>query len=108
MKLAVYPFKKVISGKKDIESRLYDQKRQKVNVGDQIEFTCKDDFSKKVLVKVKAIYLYSSFEELFSDFSAKRFGGKSKQELIEEVNKFYSKKEQQKYNAVGIKIELIK
>ena len=108
MRLAINPFKEVVNGKKEIESRLYDEKRQKVNVGDQIEFICKDDSSKKVLTKVKAIYLYNSFEELFSDFSPERFGGNSKQGLIEEVNKFYSKEEQQKYNVVAIKIELVK
>lgn len=108
MKLAIAPFEKITSGKKNIESRLYDEKRQKLNVGDQIEFICKDDSSKKVLTKVRAIYIYNSFKELFSDFPSEKFGGNSKEELIEEVNKFYSKEEQQKYNAVGIKIELIK
>ena len=108
MKLAIAPFEKIASGEKNIESRLYDEKRQKVNIGDQIEFICKDDSSKKVLTKVKAIYIYNSFEELFSDFPPEKFGGNSKEELIEEVDKFYSEEEQQKYNAVGIKIELIK
>ena len=108
MRLAIAPFEKIANGDKNIESRLYDEKRQRINIGDQIEFICKDDLSKKILTKVKAIYLYSSFEELFSDFSPEKFGGNSKQELIKEVNKFYLDEEQQKYNAVGIKIELIK
>ncbi len=108
MKLAAIPFRKVVSSNKNIESRLYDEKRQRISVGDQIEFTYKDDSSQKILTKVKAIYLYSSFEELFSDFPPEKFGGNSKEELIKEVNKFYSKEEQQKYNAVGIKIELVK
>ncbi len=47
MKLQREPFNKVLSGEKIIESRLYDEKRQQVKVGDQIEFICADDLSKK-------------------------------------------------------------
>lgn len=108
MKLAAIHFRKVADGSKNIESRLYDEKRQKISIGDQIEFTYKDNPSQKILTKVKAIYLYSSFEELFSDFPLKKFGGNSKEELVEKVNKFYSKEEQERYDAVGIKIELVK
>ena len=38
MKLKPEPFQKMREGKKTIELRLYDEKRQKVQVGDQIEF----------------------------------------------------------------------
>jgi len=94
MKLTSLPFKKIIDGEKIIESRLYDKKRHKINVGDEIEFICKDKPSEKVIVKVKAIYLYNSFSELFSDFPPEHFGGDSKQKLIEEISNFYSDDEQ--------------
>ncbi|HHX58892.1 MAG TPA: RNA-binding protein, partial [Candidatus Moranbacteria bacterium] len=48
MKLATTPFEKIASGNKVIESRLYDEKRQQINLGDQIEFVCNDDQSRKV------------------------------------------------------------
>lgn len=108
MKLSKLPFEKIMSGKKNIESRLYDEKRQIINVGDQIEFTCNEDSDKKTNTKVKALYRYETFEDLFSDFPSEYFGGKSKDELTKEIETFYSKDDQKKYGVVGIKIELIK
>ena len=107
MRLSKSPFEKIVSGKKIIESRLYDEKRQQIKVGDKIEFSCNDELVKKVVTKVKALYIYESFESLFSDFHPEHFGGKSKNELIKEIEAFYSKEEQKKYGVVGIKIELI-
>jgi len=108
MRLATGPFAKIASGKKIIESRLYDEKRQLINLGDQIEFTCKDDPTRKVLAIVRALYLYPDFENLFLDFPPENFGGESKDELIKEIETFYSKKEQEKYGVVGIKLLLVK
>ncbi len=108
MKLTVKPFGKIKDGKKIIESRLYDEKRKQINIGDNIDFVCVENPSKKILTRVKAIYRYKLFNELFSDFPPQYFGGKSKEELLEEIEKFYSKKEQQKYGVVGFMIELVK
>ncbi len=107
MKLATNPFEKIVSGKKIIESRLYDEKRQQINLGDQIEFSCADDATKKVLTNVKALYRYNFFNDLFTDFSAEYFGGSSKDALLKEIEVFYSKEEQAKYGVLGIKIELV-
>ena len=38
MNLASSAFKSISIGKKTIEMRLYDEKRAKINVGDEIEF----------------------------------------------------------------------
>ena len=106
MKLATGPFEKIASGKKIIESKLYDEKRQLINLSDQIEFTCKDDPIRKVLATVKALYRYPDFENLFLDFPPRFFGGESIDELIKEIGVFYSKEEQKKYGVVGIKLLL--
>ncbi len=108
MKLAKGPFERVARGSKVLESRLYDEKRKQLNPGDRIEFICNDDESKRVAVMVKALYRYSKFEELFSDFSPSLFGGSLKQELINEINSFYSLEDQEKHGVVGIRIELLK
>ena len=106
MKLAKEPFEKIISGQKIIETRLYDEKREQLNVGDCIEFIQNDDPTKIILTKVKALYRYNSFNDLFSDFPPEYFGGVSKEELMGEIRKFYPAEEEQKYGVVGIKIEL--
>ena len=108
MKLAIVPFEKIVNGEKIIESRLYDEKRQQINPGDQIEFTCNDKPTKKVLTVVKALYRYVDFENLFSDFLSIYFGGTSKKELVKEIETFYSKEEQHKYGVIGFKIQLMK
>ncbi len=108
MKLAAAPFEKVAGGEKVMESRLYDAKRQQINLGDQIEFVCVEDNSRKVLTEVQALYRYLDFESLFSDFPPSLFGGASKEELIEEIQSFYTRQEQEKYGVVGIKIEVVK
>ena len=106
MKLAREPFERITSGQKIIETRLYDEKRQQLNVSDCIEFVQNDNPTKIILTKVKALYRYDSFNDLFSNFPPEYFGGVSKEELIGEIRKIYPKGEEQKYGVVGIKIEL--
>jgi len=105
MRLSAEPFEKIRNGQKTIESRLYDEKRKRININDEIEFTCNDNSSKKILAKVKDIYKYASFEELFSSLPIKYFGGNSKEELLKEIQAFYSKEDQEKYGVIGIKIK---
>lgn len=50
--LATEPFNAITSGNKTIESRLYDEKRQKIQIGDQIIFTNRDNPSQTAAVKV--------------------------------------------------------
>ena len=107
MKLSKEPFEKIASGQKIIESRIYDEKRQQINVGDCVELMRNDDPTKTILTKVKALYCYSSFDDLFSSFPLEYFGSDSREELIREIKKFYSEKEVRQYGVVGIKIELL-
>lgn len=108
MKLATAPFEKIASSDKIIESRLYDEKRQQINLGDQIEFICNDESARKVMTTVSALYRYPNFEKMFSDFPSFLFGGTSREGLIEEIETFYSKEEQNRYGVIGIKIEMVK
>ncbi len=107
MKLASEPFNKIATGNKIIESRLFDEKRQLINVGDEIFFIQNEDPEENIKTIVTAIYNYPSFEKLFSHFPPEYFGGTSKAFLLEEINSFYPKNEQEKYGVVGIKIKLI-
>jgi ASC-1-like (ASCH) protein len=106
MKLSQKPFDKISAGKKIIESRLFDRKRQSIKIGDIIYFSQKDGSAKITKAKVRALYRYNSFEDLFSDFPAQYFGGSSKKSLLKEINCFYLPAEQIKYGVVGIRIEI--
>ena len=55
LRLATEPYDAIVSGKKTIESRLYDEKRQKIQIGDQIIFTNREDPSQTATVKVAGL-----------------------------------------------------
>ncbi len=108
MKLAKEPFAKIATGQKVIESRLFDEKRRLIDIGDLIEFSQHDDPERTAKTRVRELYRYDSFEGLFSDFPPESFGGASKKLLLTEISRFYSEEEQEKYGVVGIMIELQK
>ena len=57
MRLHDEPFKLIKAGTKTIELRLYDEKRQEIKVGDEIEFTSRATGEKQV-TKVVALHTY--------------------------------------------------
>ena len=55
MKLKSHPFYMIRSGQKTFELRLYDEKRQKLRVNDEIEFRCLDKDETHFVVRVIAL-----------------------------------------------------
>ena len=105
MKLVNFSFEEIKSGRKDIEVRLNDSKRQLIKIGDIIEFN-HIDTGELLSVKVINLYKYNTFKELFDKFDYVRLGLKDR-DTYEIMNKFYTKEEQEKYGALGIEIKLI-
>lgn len=60
MKLSTEPFNQIASGAKVIESRLYDEKRQQIALGDEIEFSENDHPENKARTKVTGLLRYLS------------------------------------------------
>jgi len=106
LKLASGPFNTIASGQKVIESRLYDDKRQLIKIGDIIEFTNREFPDQKVSVKVTGLLLYETFHDLFSHNSPQKFGGESVEWLENQINEFYSIEEQKLNGVVGIEFEV--
>ena len=108
MKLQNTPFLKIKKGKKTIEMRLYDEKRQKIKLHDIIEFTDMET-NEKMCVEVIKINLFNDFGELYKNLD-KTLLGYDKNEIASpnDMNIYYSKEEQEKYGVVGIEIKLIK
>lgn len=107
MKLSRAAFEAIESGRKTIETRLFDKKRSKLNVGDVIEFSMGENIDLRVTANVKGLYRCESFAELFSTFPAEKFGGNSKEDLLENIYSFYSVDDEKKFGVVGIIIEKI-
>jgi ASC-1-like (ASCH) protein len=107
MKLRAAPFDAIKSGCKDIELRLYDEKRRQLQLGDIITFSKLPENDETMKVKVVGLLHYPTFADLVEDFIPERMGAKSKVGLIEGMMQYYSKEEQELYDVLGIKLELV-
>ena len=107
MKLATEPYNKIASGKKVIESRLFDEKRQAISIGDQIIFSENDKPENSITTVVKGLLCYQTFKELFAAHEPSLFGEESRDFLLNQIKQFYSDDEEQKYGVVGIRLQLL-
>ena len=94
-------------GTKRVELRLFDEKRQRIRLGDTIEFTSPD--GETLLVRVVGLLRYGSFEDLFRDFDISMLADASmtKQELLDVLNGFYPLEKQHEMGVVGIRVEVL-
>lgn len=110
MKLAPAPFELISQGKKTIELRLYDEKRQLIFARDTIRFSLSTDESVTLDCLVVAMHLFSSFEELYKVLPLDRCGY-TEQDIHtahpSDMERYYSAHEQEKFGVVGIEIKLI-
>lgn len=108
MKLNNEPFTLIKAGTKVIEMRLNDEKRRKIKIGDKIEFTSRDS-GEKIMTEVINLHNYQSFAELYKHFNKKVLGYSDNEAADSaDMNKYYSKEEQDKYGVLGIEIKLVK
>jgi len=107
LQIATTPFNAITSGKKVVESRLYDEKRQLIQIGDILEFTNREAPGQTVLVRVIGLLRYETFHDLFSHNSPAKFGGESVAWLESQINEFYSIEGQKSNGVIGIEFELI-
>jgi ASC-1-like (ASCH) protein len=106
-KLQPEPFNKIAQGTKIIELRLFDEKRQTIQINDTIEFLKEPEQMEKVHTQVTALLRYPTFSDLIMDFPVEYFGGKERDQLIKDVHKFYTVENETQFGVVGIKIKLI-
>ena len=111
MRLNPQPFSMIESGEKTIELRLYDEKRQKICVGDRIRFIHTEGAEKQLVCAVKNMHVFPSFEALYAYLPLRKCG--YTEETLpfadpKDMEAYYSKSEQEKYGVVGIEIEVTK
>ncbi len=107
LQLATVPFNAITSGAKTIESRLYDEKRQIIQLGDTVIFTNRESPDQTVSGKVIGLLRYETFHDLFSHNSPAKFGGESVEWLENQINEFYSIEEQKQNGVIGVEFELV-
>ena len=108
MKLNNGPFKNIKNGTKTIELRLNDEKRQLLKIKDLIEFTNRETLE-QMLVEIKNLYHYPSFEELYKHFDKVAMGYKEDEAANpKDMEEYYPKEEQEKYGVLGIEIKKVR
>ena len=107
LQLATTPFNAIVSGAKTVDSRLYDEKRQLIKIGDTIEFTNREAPEQTVSVKVIGLLRYATFHDLFSHNDPAKFGGESVRWLENQINEFYTVDQQKENGVIGIEFDLL-
>lgn len=104
MHLLDEPFLDIKSGSKTIELRLYDEKRMKIRVGDDIKFFNLKNSSNYVRKKVVGLKKFNSFEDLFEELPYKHnvYGRISITHFKEQILEIYSIEDVKKYGFLAI------
>lgn len=105
MKLKESPFERIKNGTKTIEFRLYDEKRRKIKIGDEIKFFKLPELQEQLVTQVLDIYRDDTFEKLFSKIYTDRSEIEKK---AKSMNQYYTHEQEKEYGVVGIKIKVIK
>ena len=107
MRLHPEPFNKIKDGAKTIEMRLYDEKRQLLQLGDIIEFENRET-GEKLRAQIVNFHRFASFAELYQKLDHHLLGY-ADEEAVDptDMSKYYSAKDEQKYGVVGIEIKVV-
>lgn len=98
-------FMLVKGGQKTIEFRLSDTKRKRIKVKDILYLTDIDDVQKSIGTVVTDLYYAADFKELLAQIDISKSGWLNAAEALEELNKLYDIKRQQKYGVIGIEFQ---
>ena len=109
MNLHPQPFAHIKSGRKTIELRLYDEKRQKIRVEDTIVFT-NTATGETLTVKVQKLHRFDNFEALYKALPLLKCGYTEEdvaQASPDDMLQYYSLEQQKQYGVVGIELTCI-
>lgn len=102
------PWSAIASGAKDIELRLYDERRRDVLPGDTIVFSRKDTPG-SMRVRVEFVDVYPGFEELLRDVDPSRCGFPAGEPAdASRMERYYTPEQLEQHCAVAIGIRLVK
>ena len=106
MKLAHAPFAKLKDGRKTLELRLFDEKRQAINPGDQITFTKFPGAEERLTIEVTGLLRYAHFAQLLADVPAAWLGvsENDKAELASSMYGIYMPEDEREYGVLGIRL----
>ena len=94
-------------GEKDIELRLYDEKRRRMRNGDMLLIYNAQNRNDYIRAKIVRLHIARSFADLATKISMPRTGFASLNALMSAISKFYDAEIESKYGIVGIELEII-
>lgn len=110
MKLHAQPYEMIASGEKTIELRLNDEKRQKLQVGNVIEFSKSKAPDETMQAQVIALHHFPDFAALYTVLPLDKCGY-TPEELPTaspaDMDAYYSPEEQKKFGVLGIELRLL-
>lgn len=89
-------FEVVKNSTKRVEVRLYDEKRRKMKIGDELIFLKRPLMNERINTKIVGLKVYNNFQELVSNY-----------DISELYFSSFSKEEQEKYGVVAIEFEVM-
>ena len=104
------PFEMIKSGRKTIELRLYDERRQSIEVGDTLVFVHTEDASLTLTAKVTDLHRFPDFAALYAALPLEKCGYLPEEIATaspEDMNVYYTAERQAQYGVVGIEIALL-
>lgn len=108
LRLAFEPFNSIKNGQKDIEMRLYDDKRKNIHIDDEIEFIC-PSINESLTAKVINLYIFEDFSKLYQYFDKSRLGYADNEVANpKDMEIYYPIEKQKEYKVLAIEIKLIK
>jgi ASC-1-like (ASCH) protein len=108
MKLAETPYRMIERGEKTCEARLYDEKRQQIDLGDMIVFSRVDNKSQTMETEVVGLLRYETFGDMFARTDPSKFGIENAELGAEVMLQYYDQQQQDKYGVLGIELELVR
>ena len=99
----------VKNGKKDVEVRVNDLKRRKLNVGDTLIFLKRPNDDEEIRTEVIKLDYYDTFNSLVNNYEMDRLylDKFSKDEWLSLMGRFYTKDEEKEWGVVAITFKKI-
>lgn len=110
MKLNPKYFEYMKNGTKRVEIRLNDEKRKDLKIGDEIIFQKEPELKEELYTQIVSLNIKRNFKEFIEELDVSEYSDKSESEgkFLNDLYKFYTKEQEEKYGVVGIQIKIRK
>ena len=110
MKLNPKYFEYMKNGTKRVEIRLNDEKRKDLKIGDEIIFQKEPELKEELYTQIVSLNIKRNFKELIEELDVSEYAdeSESEEEFLNDLYKFYTKEQEEKYGVVGIQIKIRK